>query len=91
MVITSMKLVFAEPLDDGPYITTSKDLPFALWTVVSVIFVCLLRSVYDSSPIAIKSKSPSKVGSSKVRYSLICVFTDTAVENHSAPFETHNG
>ena len=76
---------------DGTYITTSNSLPFALCTVVSVITDFLLRSVYDSSPMAIKSKSPSRVGVSNVRYSSICSFTDIAVENHSEPLETHNG
>ena len=85
-----MKLVFPPPRD-GTYMTTSKPLPFALWTVVSVIVDFLLRSVYDSSPIAMKSKSPSKVGVSNARYSSICSFTVTAVENHSEPFETYSG
>jgi len=57
----SMKLVRDRRVD-GTYITTSNSLPFALCTVVSVITDFLLRSVYDSSPMAIKSKSPSKVG-----------------------------
>ena len=65
-VITSMKLVGPPPVD-GTYIATSKALPFALWTVVSVSGDFLLRSGYASSPIAIKSKSPSKVGVSNSR------------------------
>ena len=65
-VITSMKLVLPPPVD-GMYITTSKALPFALWTVVSVRRDFLLRSVYASSPIAMKSKSPSKVRVSNSR------------------------
>ena len=44
-----------------------------------------------SSPIAIKSKSPSSVGASNVRYSSISCFAVIAAENHSAPFEIHIG
>ena len=34
-----------------------------------------------------KSKSPSKVGFSIVKYSSICSFTVIAVANHSGPFD----
>jgi len=61
VVTVSMKLVFGS-LTDGMYITISNPLPFALCTVVSMISDSLLRSSYSSSPIAIKSKSPSRVG-----------------------------
>ena len=61
VVTVSMKLVFGS-LIDGMYITMSNPLPFALCTVVSMVSASLLRSVLFSSPIAIKSKSPSRVG-----------------------------
>ena len=89
-VISSIHLLLSGRMF-GMYITMSNALPFALCTVVSVVFSSLLRSKYDSSPMSMKSKSPSKVGVSNVRYSSICCSTDTAVENHSEPFETHNG
>ena len=83
--MTSMKLVLPPPAD-GRKITKSNARPFALCTVVNVTGAWVLRSLYASSVICKKSKRPSYVGFSYVKYSSICSFTDTAVANHSEPF-----
>ena len=65
----------------------SNVLPLDLWTDVSVTLDSSLLSTYDSSTILMKSKRPSTVGFSIVKYSSIWLFTDCTVDNHSEPLD----